>query len=158
MTDEPTPQCFYQLYEVIQNGRNWLADFDNLTGGEQEISMVKYNVIDPYGNVTTKYMPGQTSFAPVELYRPMDSAAEELWRKFEGAVAGKRKRKNYSISMNDHRNGGVPLVWWHLENALPIKIGGFEFNQYLNINYELFQISLQAEFITIEFVKAPQIS
>lgn len=124
-----------------------------LTGGDQVISMVTYNVIDDKGNVTTKVMPGQTTFEPMLLLRAMDVAADEVVQRFEDAVAGKLKtlRRNYSVSMND-ANGNA-LVWWHLYNALPLKVSGFDFNMRTESTYTSFEITLQAEFIDIEFDK-----
>ncbi len=149
---EPTPSSQYSLYEMVDKVPNkLLAEFDMLTGGEMTISTVSYNVIDPMGNVTTKYIPGQTSFSPVALLRPVDLGAAEVYAKFADAVAGKVKnlRKNYSISMNDSQ--GKPVVWWHLYNAIPIKIDGFSFNMKTESVYTDFEIYFQAEFIEIEF-------
>lgn len=144
---EPTPSSQYSLYDMIDN--SVLAHFDMLTGGNQVISMVKYNIIDNLGNVTTKFMPGQTTFEPMLLLRAVDVAIDKVYKKFYDAKWGKLKtqRQNYSVSMND-ANGGA-LVWWHLENALPIKISGFDFNMKTESKYTDFEITLQAEYIEI---------
>jgi phage tail-like protein len=151
---EPTPISQYTLYEMLnKTPSKILAHFDMLTGGDQVISMVTYNVIDDKGNVTTKVMPGQTTFEPLLLLRAMDVAAEEIVLLFEDAVAGKLKtlRRNYSVSMNDAN--GNPLVWWHLYNALPLKVSGFDFNMKTESTYTSFEITLQAELIDIDFDK-----
>lgn len=149
---EPTPKSQYTLYEMVtKKSSPVLGHFDSLTGGDMVISMVHYNVIDDRGNVTTKFMPGQTSFEPVELLRPMDVVAEEMKDKFFEAVDGKLKllRKDYSISMND--SNGNALVWWHLSNALPIKVSGFSFNEHVEAEYAAFELHLQPEAVLIEF-------
>jgi phage tail-like protein len=146
----PTPLSYYSVYEM-EKTNDPLAYFDSLTGGDQKISMVSYNVTDDKGNVTTKFIPGQTSFDPVVLSRAMDKYSQDMYDAFVDSVAGKLigLRKNYSVSMNDSQ--GNPLVWWHLYNALPLNIGGFGFNAYTGAKYTKFKISFQAESIEIEF-------
>jgi phage tail-like protein len=149
---EPTPKSQYFLYEMIdKTSKKLLAEFDMLTGGEQTISTVSYEVIDEYGNVTTRFMPGQTTFSPVSLLRAIDAGAIDVYAKFTDAIAGKLKdlRRNYSISMNDSK--GDPLVWWHLYNAIPIKVSGFDFNMRTESVYTDFTVDIQAEYIEIEF-------
>jgi hypothetical protein len=148
----PTPNSQYALYEMVKNVPvAFLAHFDSLTGGDQVISMVKYNIIDANGSVTTRYMPGQTTFEAFELLRPMDVVAKEVAALFYDSVAGKLRtlRKNYSISMNDAN--GNPLVWWHLYNALPTKVSGFSFNEYAEAEYACFELSLLPEAVEIVF-------
>ena len=148
--DHPTPASQYCLYEMIDKNHP-LAYFDELTGGEQTISLVTYNVTDDKGNVTTKYIPGQTSFAPMVLLRAMDKFSEDMKNAFMESVAGKLKsvRKNYSVSMNDSQ--GNALVWWHLINAIPSAVSGFSFNAPREAYYTDFELTLQAESIIIEF-------
>jgi phage tail-like protein len=149
---DPTPTSQYTLYEMVNKKPGpILGHFDSLTGGDQVISMVKYNVIDKDGNVTTKYMPGQTTFEAVELLRPMDAVAQEVYLLFFDAILGKVKtlRKNYSVSMNDAN--GNPLVWWNLINALPTKVSGFSFNEHVEAEYTSFEISLIPEAVEIIF-------
>jgi phage tail-like protein len=114
--------------------------------------MVKYNVSDDKGNVTTKLIPGQTSFEPMVLLRSMDLIAEQIYSRFYATVEGQLKniKKNYSVSMNDAN--GDPLVIWDLENALPTKVSGFDFNMTTEAEYASFEITLQAELITVTFL------
>ena len=150
---EPTGSFQYTLYELVKKSPHFIAGFDSLTGGEQVISTVSYDVIDASGNVTTKFMPGQTSFSPISLLRPIDKGIIDINDKFMDAVSGKLKtlRKNYSISMND--STGKPVLWWHLFNAIPIKISGFDFNMAKEHSYTDFIVDLQAE--SIEMKPAP---
>jgi phage tail-like protein len=146
----PTPVSYYTLYEMVDKNHP-LAYFSALTGGEQTIEMISYNVTDGKGNITTKFIPGQTSFAPVKLLRPMDSFSKDIKNLFADAVSGKLVsiKKNYSIAMIDGQAN--PLVWWHLFDAIPSSLGGFSFNEHTENNYTDFEISLQAESIVIQF-------
>jgi len=149
---EPTPKGQFTLYDFVVSPSNVIGHFDMLTGGDQAISMVKYNVIDDKGNVTTKFIPGQTSFEPMVLLRSMDLISEQIYKKFYAAVEGQLKniRKNYSVSMNDAK--GNPLIIWDLANALPTKVSGFSFNMTTEAEYTSFEITLQAELITVTFL------
>jgi phage tail-like protein len=146
----PNPASYYALYEM-DDKNDPLAYFDSLTGGDQTISLVTYNVIDAKGNVTTKYMPGQTSFKEVTLLRAMDSLSKDMKDRFVAAVVGKLKtvRRNYSIRWFDGE--GESLVWWHLMNAIPKGISGFSFNAKTEAYYTDFELTLQAESIVIQF-------
>ena len=148
------PKSQFSLYDVVKPSpaTKAFAEFTSLTGGEQKISLVTYNTSDPLGNVTTHYMPGQTTFAPVQLLRPMDAYAAELYLKLKASIDGNLKdlRRDYSVSMNDAN--GNPLVFWHLINAIPSMLDGFMFNMRTENNYTDFEITLQAENILIEFL------
>ncbi|MFO7583560.1 MAG: phage tail protein [Anaerolineales bacterium] len=153
MSDEskyyPHPASYYELLEMGSDDP--LAQFDSMTGGDQTISLVAYNVMDDKGNVTTKYMPGQTSFKEITLLRAMDSLSEEMKNRFVDAVMGRLKtvRQNYSIRWFDGE--GESLVWWHLYNAVPSTISGFSFNASKEAYYTDFELTLQAESIEIIF-------
>ena len=148
------PKAQFSLYDVVAHkpAAKAFAEFQALTGGEQTVSLVTYKTSDSLGNVTTHYMPGQTAFAPVKLLRPMDAYAKEIYLKMKAAIDGNLKdlRRDYSVSMNNAI--GKPLVFWHLINAVPSKLGGFSFNMTTESNYTDFEISLQAEIIVVEFV------
>jgi len=156
LTDQPTPAAQYSLYDLLNPSPKtpYLASFDALTGGDQSISMVTYNVIDEKGMVTTRVMPGQTTFEPVALLRPVDASSVGMYKLLAEAILGKCIRKNYSVSMNDSQ--GNPAAWWNLYNALPTKLDGFSFNGRIagpdgtGVYYTDFEIYFQAE--SIEFV------
>jgi phage tail-like protein len=155
--NEPTPSAQYTLYDVLSPAPKsaMLAEFDALTGGDQTISMVTYNIIDEKGMVTTRFMPGQTTFSPIQLLRPMDLSSAAMYQLLSAAILGKCVRKNYSVSMNDSQ--GNPVAWWNLYNALPTKLDGFSFNGKIagesgaGVNYTDFEITFQAEAIDITF-------
>jgi phage tail-like protein len=72
-----------------------------------------------------------------------------LYNWFSDSAAGKFNavKKNISIVMIDREAG--PQVIWDLENALPTTISGFSFNQNPQVNYTDFELTLQAELITM---------
>lgn len=142
------PKGQFALYDLSLTGL--LGEFQSLTGGEQTVSLVNYKTMDSLGNVVNHYMPGQTAFAPVKLVRPMDLYALNVYRKMRDMIEGKLKnvRRDYSVSMNSAR--GIPLVFWHLKNAVPSAVSGFGFNMTDSNGYTDFEITLQAE--TIEIV------
>ena len=147
---QPTPNSQYAIYDLMDKNHP-LAYFDSMVGGEQTISLVTYNITDEKGNVTTKYIPGQTSFAPITLVRPYDMFCKDIKNRFVESVSGKLVgvRKDYSISMNDSK--GVPLVWWHLYKAIPSLMGGPSFNSYTGKESTKFKITFQAESIAVQF-------
>ena len=153
LTDQPTPQAQFSLYDITDPApaNPFLASFDSMTGGDQSISMVTYNVIDEKGMVTTRVMPGQTTFEPVALLRAVDASSVDMYNLLADAILGKCMRKNYSVSMNDSQ--GNPVAWWDLINALPIKLDGFSFNGKIagpdgtGVYYTDFEIYFQAESI-----------
>lgn len=147
--DYPIPATQYAVYEA--GADDPLAYFDQLTGGDEKLTMVTYKLADGKGNVTEKSMPGQVSYEPVLLLRAMDSFSKDMKVRFMDSVAGMlvSVRKNYSISLNDAQ--GNPVVWWHLFNAIPLSITGFSFNDKAEAYYTDFEITLQVEKIVIQF-------
>ena len=145
----PSPSSYYALVDVGPDKETCF--FDSLVGGDRKISLVQYNVMAPAGGVTTKFMPGQTSFEPVTLLRAMDKHDDALNKIFVDAVNGvyKKIRRNFSIYMFDWN--GEPLVWWDLIDAVPVSITGFSFNSKTENNYTDFEITLQAESINVYF-------
>lgn len=150
----PIPKAQFSLYDVISPvpGTRSFGEFTALTGGDQKISMVTYNVINLEGGVTTRSMPGQTTFEPIQLLRPMDAYAEQIYLKLRAAILGELKdlRRDYSVSMNDEV--GEPLVFWNLYNAVPSVLDGFMFNMTTENNYTDFEVTLIAEDIEIIFM------
>lgn len=144
----PTPASYFALLDY---GSDDPIIFDSLTGGDRKISLVNYNVMAPVGSVTTKFMPGQTSFEPVTLLRSMDKYDDFLNQLFVDAVNGvyKKIRRHFSIYMYDGE--GNPLVWWDLFDAVPASITGFSFNSKTESSYTDFELTLQAESIEVVF-------
>jgi len=149
---EPYSKHQYAVYEVMGEKGSFIGGFDSVTGGEQQIATVSYKVMDANGHVITRYMPGQITYTPISLLRPVDVGSKEIYAKFVDTASGKLKdvRRNYSVSMND--DTGKAAVWWDLINAVPVKISGFDFNEYREAYYTDFTIDLQAEEIIITFM------
>jgi hypothetical protein len=149
--DQPTPSSYFHLYDVLNAPQDKapLAAFDALTGGDQTIQMVSYNVIDAHGSVTGKFMPGQCNFDPVALLRPMDVSSSILYKMLLNGINGLLERKNFSVSM--FAGDSTLLCWWNLYNALPTKLDGFSFNEHTESNYTDFEIYFQAESIDLHF-------
>ncbi len=149
---EPYSKHLYAVYEALGAHGSFVGGFDSVTGGEQSIAAVSYKVMDGNGHVVTRFMPGQVSYTPISLLRPMDQGSIQIYETFVDTVSGKMKkvRKNYSLSMlNDD---GLPVVWWDLINAIPVKISGFDFNEVTETYYTDFTIDIQAEEIYVTFV------
>ncbi len=150
---EPYSKHQYAVYEVAGEQGKFIGGFDSVTGGDLTIATVSYKVMDANGHVFTRSMPGQTSYSPISLLRPVDKGSKKIYAKFADASTGKLKdvRRDYSVSMNN--DAGKPVVWWDLLNALPVKISGFSFNEYAEKYYTDFTIDLQAEEIIITFIE-----
>lgn len=139
------------LYSVVDETDNKdLGHYDELTGGELQISMVSYNQVDDKGGSATRYLPGQTSFAPVTLKTALSEDCEALYQEFLAISEGKVKRRNFTITMIDQN--GHDRVIWDLLNAMPIAIGGFEFNRGYVTS---FKVTIQAETIKMSFPPPP---
>lgn len=155
MSWDPIVDKNYILYDAPfgKPAKRELQQFEYLTGGDMTISMVSYNVMDPNGNVTTKFIPGQTSFAPINLSRPMGSISADLYTWFTDAVAGKLKdvRTNCSIALFDPSNSNKLRVIWDLENVIPTKIPGFSFSTITRTHSSSFKLVIQAENIVVTF-------
>jgi len=150
-----TAETHYLMYDAKYNapGKRVLEQFQSMTGGDMTIAMVTYNVMDANGNVTTKFMPGQTSFAPINLSRPMDSISSDLHDWFIEAVQGKVKdaRINCSIAMFDPSDAKQLRVIWDLENVVPTAIPGFSLSSVTKTVSTSFKLVIQAENIIVTF-------
>jgi phage tail-like protein len=145
-------ESYYAVYDGYyeeENPPGAMANFDSLTGGDQTIAMIPYTQVFEDGGSTTKFLPGQISFEPVVLLRGFDARVPDLYKWFEDTAAGKfdKVKKNISIVMIDREAG--PQVIWDLFNTIPVGISGFSFNQTTENSYTDFELTLQAELITM---------
>ena len=138
----------YTLTDLDENKS--LGDFHKLTGGEMRIAMVEYNLAFANGSSTTRYIPGQTSFAPIKLARYQSSECTDSYEIFNTASGGKVNYKNMSIIAQDEKK--IERVAWHLEYVLITTIGGFTYNAYQENPHTSFNITLQAESIRMEYL------
>jgi len=153
-----TAETHYLMYDAKYTapGKRVLEQFQSMTGGDMSISMVTYSYNDANGNVNTKYMPGQISFGPITLSRPMDSISSNLYDWFTEAIDNKVKetRINCSIAMFDPNDVNNLRVIWDLENVMPVAIPGFAFSAITKEISTSFKLVIQAENIIVTFPSA----
>ena len=126
-----------------------LGYFSFMAGGSMTISTISYDVMDIKGYVTTKFMPGQISFDPISLSRPLDNVSQVLYDWFVQAEKGilKDLRKDCSLAKINFK--GEFEVIWDLIQAMPVAIPGFSYNSYRGSQSTKFKIKLQVEDIDI---------
>ena len=126
-----------------------LGYFTFMTGGSMTISTISYNVMDVKGYVTTKFMPGQISFAPISLSRPLDNVSQVLYDWFVKAERGilEGLRKDCSLAKINFK--GEFEVIWDLFQAMPVAVPGFSYNSYRGSQSTKFKLTLQVEDIDI---------
>jgi hypothetical protein len=144
MTD-PTPGYRYLVTDFDQS--KTIGEFDQLTGGEMQIGMVEYNMAFDDGGSTTRFVPGQTSFAPVTLTRALTPECDLSYDLFNTSSGGKVEYKHITIKMFDQTN--QDMVLWHLHNVLVTGISGFLFDRR---HYTEYRVTLQPEWIEMEFL------
>jgi phage tail-like protein len=152
MASDPDPVPGYK-YRVLDALGKAIASFDELTGGDVELSTISYTQVMASGEVITRHIPGQVKYAPVTLLRAVDIESKSTLALFEKTRAGKLSdvRQNFTVEMIGNKGDAV-LVRWDLINAVPTKITGFSFNEYSEAYYTTLEITLQAEEIIMTFI------
>ena len=125
-----------------------IGEFDELTGGDLQISMVSYNLVNESGGSTTKFIPGQTSYAPVVLSRALTPECEKIYDIFTEASEGKVNIQNITIDLYQNL---APVVSWDLFNIMITGISGFEKNPYTENRIRKFKITIQPESIAMNY-------
>jgi phage tail-like protein len=136
--------CYHLTINDVQ-----LGAFYKLSGGEAEISVIRYPTVYSTGEATTLLIPGAVTFSPITLSRGYGNSAE-LYNWFVLAATGNiaKARKHGAITLNGFVDGTYkPLVQWNLENTWPTKIAGFEGDQYSSPNTAKLSLTLVAELI-----------
>jgi len=125
--------------------------FERLTGGEIEIARIEHDIVYESGASTTLFIPGTTSFAPFTLERGFANY-QALYNWFALASNGRivEARRDGSIYM---KRFGDTYLQWDFKRAWPVKLSGFSFNQYVDLQKARVSITLAAELI--EFVAVP---
>ena len=142
---DPIPDYLYTVIDETENKD--MGYYEELTGGDLQIAMVSYNLAYPNGSSTTKFVPGQTSFAPVTLKTALSQNCQSIYDDFMAISGGAVKPRHFSIKMIDQQN--IDRVIWDLYNAMPTAIGGFLFNKgYITS----FRVTIQAEWIEMKYV------
>ena len=149
---------YYDFYDLpsdkVKPSTKIAAQFTTLLGGDKTISMVAYTSVFPNGGSTERYFPGQISYAPITLYRPLDGKCAPLMKWFEETAAGQLEKKNCSIAQVEILESGKAhlLVIWDLINTLPMAQPGFSYNAYRGTTSTKYKLQLQAEEIIITYI------
>jgi phage tail-like protein len=69
---------------------------------------------------------GPTKYEPLVLKHGV-TGLDGLWTWYEKTIAGKAERKNASVFVLD-RSGMIPVIWWDIINAVPVKWEGPSLN------------------------------
>jgi hypothetical protein len=149
--------AYFTLYDFYQSsippaGDGTLGSWDNLTGGDMTVSQIAYKIVSEEGIAGVKYLPGMTTYSPVQLLRSADFGTGEMVDKFKMiSNLNLNVRGNYSVVMYDGNKPHKPVIMWNLINAIPTKVDGFSFNEHTGENYTTYEITLQPEYIEIVF-------
>ena len=140
----------YTLQDTNNNKAD-LGTFTSLYGGDMQISMISYNANDANGGVTTMYIPGQISYAPIKLVCKMNQVTKDLTDWFQHSELGNIKdaKKNCTIIHFDSK--GKELMRWELENVIPTALPGFSYNTVKQAASTSFKLMLQPEKIVINY-------
>ena len=141
---DATPGYSYVIKD-LKSGTSY-GEFDQLTGGEMKISTVEYNLAMENGTSTTRFLPGQTSFAPLVLTRALDPDCQDLYDDFMDFSNGKVNTRNLTITMIQN---GAEVVNWNLFNVVITEVTGFLFNKGF---YTEFRLGIQPEWIEMEYL------
>ena len=140
-----TPGYLYVVTDLEEN--KTIGEFDQLTGGEMQIATVQYNMAYPDGGSTTRFVPGQTSFAPVTLTRALTPDCNPTYDMFASASSGKVNYKHITVKMLGVNRGD--LVLWNLYSVLVTGVSGFLFQLR---HYTEYRVTLQPEWIEMDFL------
>ncbi|HQE91667.1 MAG TPA: phage tail protein [Anaerolineae bacterium] len=152
-----TPQGFgYDLltYEFHLEVQGLLVGvFERLTGGEMEVTRIDHDIVYESGASTTLFIPGTTTFSPFTLERGFANY-QELYNWFALASNGRivEARRDGSIFMKRY---GETYLQWDFKRAWPVKLSGFSFNQYLDLQKARVSITIAAELIEFVPVTVP---
>jgi phage tail-like protein len=105
--------------------------FDRISGGDVEIDVIQHPVVFENGGFHTLMIPGPRKNHPVHLEGGYGNTAG-LYHWFTQAAQGdiSGARKNATISLHSFVEGKYQaVIQWHLINAWPSKISGFDFGQ-----------------------------
>ena len=150
----------YEFYDYGDTSSTY-GIFTGLTGGDMTVSMVPYNTIGENGGIVTKFLPGQTTFAPIRLSGPQSDTMPTLVAWFNQAVNGNfdNLRRHCSIaqykmekdSAGDFTVRVKQLVVWELIGLMPIAMPGFSYNSYQKTASAAYKFVFQAEEIIVTF-------
>jgi hypothetical protein len=159
MADESEPTQFVRVwdtsdvsYDLIDAAdKKTLGTFTSLFGGDMQISMISYNAIDANGGVTTMYIPGQISYAPIKLVCSMNSVTKDLTDWFDQSANGDIVNVKRNCTIIHFDGEGNQKMTWDLENVIPTALPGFSWNTVKQAASTSFKMMLQAEKIVINY-------
>lgn len=139
---------FYLFVEGLLTGV-----FSSIQGGEIEIARITHDVVFESGTSTTLFIPGATSFSPIELKRGFANYAD-LYNWLMQASNGHiiQARRNGSIEMRKH---SVPKLRWNFYNAWPTKLASFAVTQQAGSAVSIARVSLTIAAEAIEYEDIP---
>jgi len=139
-------------YALTGTGKDALeyGKFGSLTGGDLKISMISYNVIGEKGDVETRWIPGQISYAPIKMSAEYSAEVENLVAWFHKAKDGNvdDMKKKCILTLNNVY--GDEQASWTLHNTIPIALPGFSVHTFQKTKSVKFKVVLQAEWIEID--------
>lgn len=139
-------------YDLIDTtDKKALGTFTSLYGGDMNISMISYNAIDATGGVTTMYIPGQISYAPIKLVCKMNKVTKDLTDWFQFSELGNLKDAKKNCTIIHFDGTGKELMRWELENVIPTALPGFSWNTVKQAASTSFKMMLQAQKIVINY-------
>ncbi len=130
--------------------------FDSCTGGDLNNEMIPYtSLVENAAGVlflTKQRIPGQTSYSAINLSRALsDVPCQDFYDWYLEATTNFSKDSLRNITIAAVDNSGKEQVRWHLFNTLPTILKGFSYNQYRGTSSRKFKVTLQAEYIELEF-------
>lgn len=130
--------------------------FTSCTGGDLSNEMIPYtSLVENDGGelfLTKQRIPGQASYSAINLSRELsDVPCQQFldWYLEATTNFSKDAFRNITIVAIDRK--GVEQIRWHLYNTLPTHLKGFSYNQYRGTSSRKFKVTLQAEYIELEY-------
>lgn len=146
-----TTDKHYRFYDATTS----YGTFTSLTGGDMKISMIPYTVVGVNGSPVEKYLPGQISYAPINMSCPFSNVVMELKDWFQLAAEGNYDNLRRNCSITQYTMNILPapydLLTWELINAVPVALPGYSYNSTRGTSSTKFKIAIQAEEIRITF-------
>ena len=97
--------------------------FTEVTGLESEIELESYQEGGVNGYI--HQFPRRTRYPNLVLSHGLTDI-DTLWHWYQAATAGKIQLKNGTIMLLNQQR--LPMMWWNLKNAYPVKWVGPQFN------------------------------
>lgn len=146
-----TIDASYSLVDM--DGPITYGSFSGLAGGDMSVSMISYQTIGENGGVETRYLPGQTAYAPLTLSRTFTPQIDNMLEWYKEVKAGNTEKMKRNCSLTLHLVSGDDLVRWDLYNVMPISISGLSVTTAQRDVVSSYKVVLQVERIEITVVE-----